>query len=206
MRRGSSGSGWSEFSTVTGRAAMARTSAAIPLAPNWRPIRTRPPCPWAMAGSHHHRWKRPGARRRQIDVRRHVGRRQAFENLLLDAKAVAFQPDRRGSVFWRCSAPAPPTGGSPGRSGAGSTVPGHRCRRGRRRRKRPSAGSRRMDTNRVNAFWKTWSFGSELLPGSRRRSLFCKKQFAMKMFSGILVALWYSTNRARLWIQPHKAF
>jgi hypothetical protein len=39
-----------------------------------------------------------------------------------------------------------------------------------------------------------------------RGPLFCKKQFAMKMFSGILEALWYSTNRARLWIQPHKAF
>src|ERR1039458_9967943 len=42
--------------------------------------------------------------------------------------------------------------------------------------------------------------------GRRSRPLFCKKQFAMKMFSGILKALWYSTNRARLWIQPHKAF
>jgi hypothetical protein len=36
--------------------------------------------------------------------------------------------------------------------------------------------------------------------------LFCKKQFAKEMFSGILKALWYSNNRARLWTQPHKAF
>jgi hypothetical protein len=35
---------------------------------------------------------------------------------------------------------------------------------------------------------------------------FCKKQFAKEMFSGILKTLWYSTNRARLWTQPHKAF
>jgi hypothetical protein len=37
--------------------------------------------------------------------------------------------------------------------------------------------------------------------------MYCKKQFAIVVFSDILVALWHSSKTARAqWRQPHKAF
>jgi hypothetical protein len=53
---------------------------------------------------------------------------------------------------------------------------------------------------------------SGVLSASRKRfppagTVLCKKQFAYRLFSVILLSLWHSTNRAReRWIQPHLGF